>query len=104
MGSQTRATPDTQHTLYVQLFWHEWPSDRRYGALDWCTWSGISISIDLEGSRGRFIGLKGGLKGSKGPKSKNYNFYDFLDFFKISTGFVNNLSGAARSPGGCSRK
>ena len=60
-GPWPMAHGQTQKYIIFAVFWHEWASDTRYEALDRCTWSEISFSIDLEGSRGRFIGLKGGL-------------------------------------------
>ena len=56
------ARPDqTPKYIIFSVFWHEWASDRRYEALDRCKLKDFSYSIDLEGSQGRFIGLKGGL-------------------------------------------
>ena len=54
-----QATPDPKYCIY-SLFWHERASDRRYEALDSSIMKIFSSSIDLDGSRGRFIGLKGG--------------------------------------------
>ena len=50
-----------QKYFMFSLFWHEWASDRRYEALDSSIMNDFSSSIDLDGSRGRFIGLNGGL-------------------------------------------
>ena len=60
-GPWPRAHGQTQKYIIFAVFWHEWASDTRYEALDRCTWSEISFSIDLEGSQGRLIGLKGSL-------------------------------------------
>merc|ERR1712115_772568 len=83
---------------------HELALERCYEALDRSEFKDFSFSIDLEGSQDRFIGLKGGLKGSKGPRSKIFKIFKIFDFIKISSGLVNSLSGAARPPGGRSQK
>jgi len=46
---------------YIFSIWHKWASDTRCEALDRCKIKDFSYSIDLEGSQGRFIGLKSGL-------------------------------------------
>ena len=55
-----KATPDPKYCIFA-LFWHDWASDRRCEALDSSHMRDFSSSIDLDGSRGRFIGLNGGL-------------------------------------------
>ena len=63
--TQTRPRQTQKYYIFT-LFWHEWASDRRCEALDSSHMRDFSSSIDLDGSRGRFIGFNGGLSGSKG--------------------------------------
>ena len=58
--TQTRPRQTPKYYIFT-LFWHEWASDRRCEALDSSHMRDFSSSIDLDGSRGRFIGLNGGL-------------------------------------------
>merc|ERR1712115_142982 len=64
--------PWSKNILYFQFFLHELALERCYEALDRSELKDFSFSIDLEGSQGRFISLKGDLSGSKGPRSENY--------------------------------
>ena len=53
--------PMAQKYIIFSVFLHELALERCYEALDRSELKEFSFSIDLEGSRGRFIGSKGGL-------------------------------------------